>query len=75
MPPHHKLKAFFDEYLKAAGSGDQTKSPLFRSALRRPGLLNGEAMAARESPCTTKLYDRTGDEITFDEVERITICP
>jgi hypothetical protein len=37
--------------------------------------------AARECPghCsarslrTTKLYDRTGDEITLDEVERITI--
>jgi hypothetical protein len=29
--------------------------------------------AAHESPRTTKLYDRTGDEITLDEVERITI--
>jgi len=28
-------------------------------------------MAAHESPRTTKLYDRTGDEITPDEVERI----
>jgi len=32
-----------------------------------------QAMAAHESPRTTKLYDRTGDEITLDEVERITI--
>jgi len=30
-------------------------------------------MAAHESPHTTKLYDRTGDEITLDEVERIAI--
>jgi hypothetical protein len=29
--------------------------------------------AGRESPRTTKLYDRTGDEMTLDEVERITI--
>jgi hypothetical protein len=29
-------------------------------------------MAAHESPRITKLYDRTGDEITLDEVERIT---
>jgi hypothetical protein len=29
--------------------------------------------AAHESPRTTKLYDRAGDEITLDEVERITI--
>jgi integrase/recombinase XerD len=30
-------------------------------------------MAAHEGPRTTKLYDRTGDEITRDEVERIAI--
>jgi hypothetical protein len=29
--------------------------------------------AAHESPRTTKLYDRTSDEITLDEVERIAI--
>ncbi len=34
---------------------------------------NGQAIAAHESPRTTKLYDRTGDEITLDEVERIGI--
>jgi len=26
-----------------------------------------------KGPRTTKLYDRTGDEITLDEVERIAI--
>ena len=36
-------------------------------------LENAHAMAAHESPRTTKLYDRTGDEITLDEVERIVI--
>jgi len=42
-------------------------------------LLNGgsletaQAIAAHESPRTTNLYDRTGDEITLDEVERIRI--
>jgi site-specific recombinase XerD len=36
-------------------------------------LENAQAMAAHESPRTTKLYDRTGDEITLDEIERITI--
>jgi integrase/recombinase XerD len=121
MPAHHKLEAFLDEYIRAAGFGDEAKSPLFRSARGRTGELNGEpmhridayrmiqrrtaelamkvkigchtfratgitayleasgtlenaqAMAAHESPRTTKLYDRTGDEITLDEVERITI--
>jgi integrase len=36
-------------------------------------LENAQQMAAHESPRTTKLYDRTGDEITLDEVERIAI--
>ena len=36
-------------------------------------LENAQLMAAHESPRTTKLYDRTGDQITLDEVERITI--
>jgi site-specific recombinase XerD len=36
-------------------------------------LEKAQAMAAHESPRTTKLYDRTGDEITLDEVERIVI--
>jgi site-specific recombinase XerC len=34
---------------------------------------NAQAMAAHESPRTTKLYDRSGDEITLEEVERIRI--
>jgi integrase/recombinase XerD len=34
---------------------------------------NAQALAAHESPRTTKLYDRTSDEITLDEVERILI--
>ena len=36
-------------------------------------LENAQAMAAHESPRTTKLY-RTGAEITLDEVERIAAC-
>ena len=36
-------------------------------------LENAQAMAAHESPRTTKLYDRTDDAVTLDEVERITI--
>jgi site-specific recombinase XerD len=121
MPAHHNLEAYLDAYIKAAGIGDQGKSPLFRSAVGRTGtptetpmnrvdawrmvqrraaylgmrikvgchtfratgitayleaggtLENAQAMAAHESPRTTKLYDRTGDEITLDEVERISI--
>jgi site-specific recombinase XerD len=121
MPTHHKLEAFIDEYLAAAGIREDGKTPLFRSAIGKTDVLtdkpmnrvdayrmvrrrtadagfkiklgchvfratgitayleaggsleNAQAMAAHESPRTTKLYDRTGDEITLDEVERITI--
>jgi integrase len=34
---------------------------------------NAQAIAGHESPRTTKLYDRTDDNITLDEVERIRI--
>jgi integrase len=34
---------------------------------------NAQAIAAHESPQTTKLYDRTSDEITLDEIEKIII--
>jgi site-specific recombinase XerD len=121
MPAHHKLEAFLDEYLDAAGHRGDGKSPLFRSAIGMSSTLtaaamsrvdayrmirrrtaeagyqvklgchvfraigitayleaggtleNAQAMAVHEGPRTTKLYDRTGDEITLDEVERITI--
>ncbi len=36
-------------------------------------LEKAQMMAAHESPRTTKLYDRTADEVTLDEVERITL--
>jgi len=32
-----------------------------------------QVIAAHESPRTTKLYDRTSDEVTLDEIERIVI--
>lgn len=36
-------------------------------------LEKAQQMAAHESPRTTKLYDRTNDQITLDEVEKIVI--
>jgi integrase len=44
MPAHHKLEAYLDEYIRAAGIADDEKSPLFRSARGRTGELNGEVM-------------------------------
>lgn len=36
-------------------------------------LEHAQRIAAHESPRTTKLYDRTSDEISLDEIERIVI--
>lgn len=120
VPAHHNAVEYTDAYVRAAGIGEQRKTPLFRSVdrsrkltdrrltrddalrmvkrrataaglpdsicchtFRATGITayleaggsieNAQAIAAHESPRTTKLYDRTGDEITLDEVERIQI--
>ena len=36
-------------------------------------LEHAQAIAAHESPRTTKLYDSTSDQISLDEIERIQI--
>lgn len=38
-------------------------------------LEHSQTIANHESPRTTKLYDRTREELTFEEVERIRISP
>ena len=66
---------------RAKGAGITTKigNHTFRATgitayLDNGGALkNAQAMAAHESPSTTKLYDRSGDAIALDEVERIAI--
>jgi site-specific recombinase XerD len=120
VPAHHNAEEYLDDYLAAAGIGEDRRTPLFRSLNRRRELterrlsrrealamikrrvrdaglpdricchtfratgitaylLNGgtlehaQRIAAHESPRTTKLYDRTSDEITLDEIERILI--
>lgn len=64
---------------QAAGLPATTCCHTFRATGITAYLENGgtlesaQAIAAHESPRTTKLYDRTGDQITLDEVERIAI--
>lgn len=63
----------------AAGLPSSTCCHTFRATgittyLENGGTIeNAQAIAAHESPRTTKLYDRTADEITLSEVERIAI--
>lgn len=64
---------------KRAGLGGDVCCHTFRATgitayLENGGTVEGaQAIAAHESPRTTKLYDRTSDGITLDEVERIII--
>lgn len=44
-----------------------------RLAEKGGSIEGAQAIAAHESPRTTKLYDRTADKITLDEIERIAI--
>jgi hypothetical protein len=44
MPAHHKLEQFLDEYVVAAGIRDRDKTPLFRSAAGRTGVLTDRPM-------------------------------
>jgi site-specific recombinase XerD len=120
VPAHHNAEAYVDQYLQAAGIGENKKGPLFRSLNRKRQLTerrldrleviamvkrrarqaglpanvtchtfratgittylenggtieNAQQIAAHESPRTTKLYDRTNDEVSLDEIERIII--
>jgi site-specific recombinase XerD len=121
MPCHHHLETYLQDYIEAAKLADDREGALFRTTVRRTGVLtdramtqsdawrmlqrrardagiptavcnhtfratgitayldnggsleNAQAMADDESPRTTKLYDRTDDQITLDEVEKIGI--
>ncbi len=62
-----------------AGLPDNISCHTFRATGITAYLQNGgtiehaQAIAAHESPWTTKLYDRTNDTISLDEIERIVI--
>jgi integrase len=62
---------------KAAGLPYSTCCHTFRATGITAYMLNGgtledaQQIAAHQSPRTTKLYDRTKDEISLEEVERI----
>ena len=68
-------------YRRAAGAGLDVRAccHTFRATGITAYLENGgtvekaQQIAAHESPRTTKLYDRTNDELTLDEIERIAI--
>ena len=64
---------------KGAGLAETTCCHTFRATgittyLENGGTIeNAQQIAAHESPRTTKLYDRTSDSISLDEIERIII--
>lgn len=64
---------------RQAGIATQIGCHPFRATGITTYLLNGDSMeharqlAARESACSTRLCDRTRDEIRIDEIDRIQI--
>ena len=70
VPAHHRAAEALDDYLE---------SHTFRATGITAYLSNGgtlehaQQIAGHASPKTTKLYDRTADTITVDEIERIVI--
>jgi site-specific recombinase XerD len=64
---------------RAAGLGDAVGCHTFRATgitnyLENNGTLEkAQAIAAHSSPRTTKLYDRTGDQVDLGEIEKIQI--
>jgi integrase len=73
--PMHRVDAYQMVRRRTAEAGFEGKVGChgFRATGITAYLENAQAMAAHESPRTTKLYDRRGDEMTLDEVERIRI--
>jgi integrase/recombinase XerD len=77
----HRLEALamVKRRARQAGLHETTCCHTFRATGITTYLENGgtiehaQQIAAHESPRTTKLYDRTGDAISLDEIERIII--
>lgn len=49
MPCHHKLEAWLHAYMDAAGLAAEPRSPLFRTALGRTGLLTDQPMTQSDA--------------------------
>jgi integrase len=79
VPCHHRLDQFLHDYIEAADIETRIGNHTFRATgittyLKNSGKLEvAQQIANHESPRTTKLYDRRQDEISLDEIERITI--
>jgi site-specific recombinase XerD len=75
----HDVLRMVKRRARATGLSERICCHTFRATGITAYLENGgtiekaQAIAAHESPRTTKLYDRTSDEITLDEIERILI--
>jgi integrase/recombinase XerD len=75
----HRALEMIKRRAKAAGVATQIGCHTFRATGITIYLTNGgtlekaQMMAAHSSPRTTKLYDRTSDAVSLDEVERVVL--
>jgi integrase len=74
-----EVLAMIKRRAQAAGLSPKVSCHTFRATGITAYLDNGgsiehaQRIAAHESPRTTKLYDRTGDQVSLDEIEKIQI--
>jgi site-specific recombinase XerD len=75
----NNVRSMLRRRAKTSGLTDKITSHSLRATgitvyLENGGTLeNAQAIAAHESPRTTKLYDRTSDALSLDEIERIAL--
>jgi integrase len=79
VPCRHRLDRCLHDYIEAAGIETRIGNHTFRATgitayLKNSGKLDvAQQIANHASPRTIKLYDGRNDEISLDEIERITI--
>ena len=59
--------------LSRVGVESLASSSVRAAGVAGAGLERAQAIAGHESPRTTKLYDRTADEVTIEDIEKIGI--
>ena len=72
MPAHHKLEAYLDAYIEAAGIRGDGKSPLFRSAAGRTGTLTATPMNRVDA---YRMIQRRAAELGLERADRLPHLP
>ena len=74
LPGGWQIEGLPDIVRRAGPQAAERTVEFFTAQIRNPHTRErAQAIAAHESPRTTKLYDRTADEVTLEDIEKIGI--